>query len=114
MDVALRRRIRSHHTATHLLQSALKKVLGVDTSQQGSSVDAERLRCGGGCVFGVGIHLVDDVSPVVEAEGRSGWGELPAPPLLRMYVPFSGFRFYDPPSPLPQVRLQPHTTYDAH
>ena len=47
VDVALRRRIRSHHTATHLLQSALKKVVGFDTSQQGSSVDAERLRCVG-------------------------------------------------------------------
>eukprot|EP00879_Flechtneria_rotunda_P010587 GHRR01011067.1.p1 GENE.GHRR01011067.1~~GHRR01011067.1.p1 ORF type:complete len:947 (+),score=379.68 GHRR01011067.1:1433-4273(+) len=44
VDQSLRRRIRCHHTATHLLQSALKQVLGPDTCQQGSLVDASRLR----------------------------------------------------------------------
>jgi hypothetical protein len=38
VDAPLRARIRSHHTATHLLQSALKRVLGADTCQQGSMV----------------------------------------------------------------------------
>jgi len=46
VDPELRSKIRSHHTATHLLQSALKKVLGPDTCQQGSQLDAEHLRCG--------------------------------------------------------------------
>jgi len=44
VDETFRRRVRAHHTATHLLQSALKQVLGEGTSQQGSLVDAERLR----------------------------------------------------------------------
>lgn len=44
VDPELRRRVRAHHTATHLLQSALKKVLGPDTCQQGSQLDAEHLR----------------------------------------------------------------------
>lgn len=46
VDATLRRRIRAHHTATHLLQSALKRVLGPDTCQQGSLVDTSRLRYG--------------------------------------------------------------------
>mmetsp|Transcript_19966 Transcript_19966/g.38269 ORF Transcript_19966/g.38269 Transcript_19966/m.38269 type:complete len:992 (-) Transcript_19966:268-3243(-) len=44
VDAELRRRTRCNHTATHLLQSALKAVLGQDTSQAGSLVGPERLR----------------------------------------------------------------------
>ncbi|KAK9824092.1 hypothetical protein WJX72_007684 [[Myrmecia] bisecta] len=44
VDALLRRRIRANHTATHLLQAALKQVLGPDVSQQGSLVTADRLR----------------------------------------------------------------------
>ncbi|QOG11700.1 alanine--tRNA ligase [Arcobacter sp. FWKO B] len=42
--VASRGEIAKHHSATHLLQSALKMVLGDTVSQAGSSNDANRLR----------------------------------------------------------------------
>ncbi len=39
-----RREIRRHHTSAHLLQRALKDVLGEDTSQAGSWVGVDRMR----------------------------------------------------------------------
>lgn len=44
VDPELRGRATAHHTATHLLQAALKQVLGSDTSQAGSLVAFDRLR----------------------------------------------------------------------
>jgi alanyl-tRNA synthetase len=44
VDVAKRRRAQCHHTATHLLQAALRKVVGQDVSQAGSLVAFDRLR----------------------------------------------------------------------
>jgi len=44
VDPTFRNRVKAHHTSTHLLQAALKRVLGEATCQQGSLVDAERLR----------------------------------------------------------------------
>jgi alanyl-tRNA synthetase len=45
VDEARRRRARTNHTATHLLQSALKQVLGADTSQQVRSFPFRLLGC---------------------------------------------------------------------
>lgn len=39
-----RRRIQAHHSATHLLQAALKKIVDPQIGQAGSLVDRERLR----------------------------------------------------------------------
>ncbi|KAJ9189480.1 hypothetical protein P3X46_000765 [Hevea brasiliensis] len=44
VDPKLRQRAKVHHTTTHLLQSALKKVIGNETSQAGSLVAFDRLR----------------------------------------------------------------------
>jgi alanyl-tRNA synthetase len=44
VDRACRRRVQAHHTATHLLQAALKQVVDPGISQAGSLVDFERLR----------------------------------------------------------------------
>ncbi len=44
IDRACRRRIQANHTATHLLQAALKKIVDNSISQAGSLVDFDRLR----------------------------------------------------------------------
>ncbi|GMJ12677.1 EMBRYO DEFECTIVE 263, EMBRYO DEFECTIVE 1030, EMBRYO DEFECTIVE 86 [Hibiscus trionum] len=44
VDAKLRQRAKVHHTATHLLQSALKKLISQEISQAGSLVAFDRLR----------------------------------------------------------------------
>ncbi|XP_021903857.1 alanine--tRNA ligase, chloroplastic/mitochondrial, partial [Carica papaya] len=68
VDAKLRQRAKVHHTATHLLQAALKTVIGQETSQAGSLVAFDRLR------FDFNFHrpLLD--SELEEIEGLiNGW-----------------------------------------
>ncbi len=44
IDARRRRRVEAHHTATHLLHWALHEIVSADAVQQGSLVDADRLR----------------------------------------------------------------------
>lgn len=44
VDRSCRRRAQAHHTATHLLQAALKQVVDPSIAQAGSLVDFDRLR----------------------------------------------------------------------
>ena len=44
VDSERRKRVESHHTATHLMHWALHQAIGPDVSQQGSLVDCDRLR----------------------------------------------------------------------
>ncbi|XP_011045361.1 PREDICTED: probable alanine--tRNA ligase, chloroplastic isoform X6 [Populus euphratica] len=68
VDAKLRQRAKVHHSATHLLQSALKKVIGQETSQAGSLVAFDRLR------FDFNFHRPLHESELVEIENLiNGW-----------------------------------------
>ncbi|KMT01285.1 hypothetical protein BVRB_9g213020 [Beta vulgaris subsp. vulgaris] len=68
VDPKLRQRAEVHHTATHLLQTALKKVVGQETSQAGSLVAFDRLR------FDFNFHRPLSDNEIFEIEGLiNGW-----------------------------------------
>lgn len=75
VDATARRRIMAHHTATHLLQAALKEVIpdgGI--SQAGSLVDADRLRFDFNCPRALKAGELRDVEEIINrwiAEARS-------------------------------------------
>ena len=56
VDKETRNKTASNHSAVHLLQASLRKILGSHVSQQGSYVDSERLRFD----FSYGKPLTDD------------------------------------------------------
>lgn len=65
--VANRGEVAKHHSATHLLQSALKMVLGDTVSQAGSFNDASRLRFDFTCPKAMSTEQIDEVEDLVNS-----------------------------------------------
>lgn len=60
-----RREAAKHHSATHLLHAALKRVLGEHVAQKGSQVDADRLRLDFNCAASVDDEQVAEIEAMV-------------------------------------------------
>ena len=65
IDRSCRRRAQANHTATHLLQAALKKVVDDSISQAGSLVDFERLRFDFNCPRALKPEEIQQVEDLV-------------------------------------------------
>lgn len=65
IDRACRRRAQANHSATHLLQAALKKVVDPDVSQAGSLVDFDRLRFDFNCSRALTPEDVEQIETLV-------------------------------------------------
>ena len=65
VDKARRNNICKNHTATHMLQEALKEVLGEHVNQAGSYVDDERLRFDFTHFQGLSLEEIDKVEKIV-------------------------------------------------
>jgi alanyl-tRNA synthetase len=65
IDRACRRRAQANHTATHLLQAALKKVVDDSISQAGSLVDFDRLRFDFNCPRALKPEEIQQVEDLV-------------------------------------------------
>ncbi|MEM9275502.1 MAG: alanine--tRNA ligase [Cyanobacteria bacterium P01_F01_bin.143] len=67
IDRSCRRRVQANHTATHLLQAALKKIVDDSISQAGSLVDFDRLRFDFNCPRGLKPEEVQQVEELVNS-----------------------------------------------
>ena len=65
IDRACRRRAQANHTATHLLQAALKKIIDDSISQAGSLVDFDRLRFDFNCPRALKPEEIQQVEDLV-------------------------------------------------
>ena len=80
LDFKRRRPIEAHHTATHLLHWALHEVVSSDATQQGSSVDEERLRFdfNGGALTHEQVATIErKVNDRIAADDPVSWTEVP-------------------------------------
>jgi len=68
VDRACRRRAQANHTATHLLQAALKQVVDPGIGQAGSLVDFERLRFDFHCPRAVTVEELERIEALI-----NGW-----------------------------------------
>ncbi|MDM3854297.1 MAG: alanine--tRNA ligase [Aphanizomenon gracile PMC649.10] len=67
IDTACRRRAQANHTATHLLQAALKKVVDEGISQAGSLVSFDRLRFDFNCPRALNAEEVIQIEELVNS-----------------------------------------------
>ncbi|MFM6077719.1 MAG: alanine--tRNA ligase, partial [Dolichospermum sp.] len=67
IDTACRRRAQANHTATHLLQAALKKVVDEGISQAGSLVSFDNLRFDFNCPRALTVEEIQQVEELVNS-----------------------------------------------
>ncbi|MGE5664945.1 MAG: alanine--tRNA ligase [Deltaproteobacteria bacterium] len=81
VDEAARRRTQANHTATHLLQAALRKVLGTHVKQAGSYVGPDKLRFDFSHFEAVPADALREVEDIVNGAIQAGrpvtWEYLP-------------------------------------
>ena len=68
VDEPIRKAVMGNHTATHLLHSALRAVLGEHVKQAGSLVEPERLRFDFTHFSGLTAHELEEVEDIVNRE----------------------------------------------
>lgn len=71
VNEAKRRRTEGHHTATHLLQAALRQALGDHVQQAGSYVDSERLRFDFTHFEAISLERLQDIERTVNESIRA-------------------------------------------
>ncbi len=71
VDAERRRRTECHHTATHLLQAALRDALGEHVHQAGSYVGPDRLRFDFTHFEGIGLERLQDIERTVNEAVRA-------------------------------------------
>jgi alanyl-tRNA synthetase len=71
VDAAVRQRTRLHHSATHLLHAALRRVLGEHVQQKGSLVDSQRLRFDFSHPEGVSAQQLKTIETMVNDQIRA-------------------------------------------
>jgi alanyl-tRNA synthetase len=79
VDSSRRRPVEAHHSATHLLHWALHEIVSKDATQQGSSVDENRLRFdfGGSAVTPEQISAIEEkVNAAISANDTVSWTEV--------------------------------------
>ncbi len=79
LDSSRRRPVEAHHSATHLLHWALHEIVSKDATQQGSSVDENRLRFdfGGSAVTSEQIAAIEEkVNAAISANDTVSWTEV--------------------------------------
>jgi alanyl-tRNA synthetase len=65
IDVARRDKISANHTATHLLQAALRRILGDHIAQRGSFLDADRLRFDFSHASSLSVDVIEQIENLV-------------------------------------------------